>query len=189
MNHLIEYDIALFSKINGQWHNGFLDWLMPLLRNPFTWAPLYLFAVVFMLINFKWKGFWWICFFLITFAITDMVSSGLIKPMVGRLRPCHNPMLASVIRSVVSCGGAFSFPSSHASNHFGLAMFGFRTLSFIPYPWRWLLFIWALSISYAQVYVGVHFPIDIICGTLLGCIAGFITSQAFNKRAGFAPLV
>ncbi len=188
MNRIVEYDIAAFSKINGQWHNGFLDWLMPLLRNQYTWAPLYLFTLVFMLLNFKWKGFGWICFFLITFAITDMVSGSMLKPFVGRLRPCADPMLASVIRSVVNCGGPLSCPSSHAANHLGLAMFGFKTLSFIPYSWRWLLFLWALSISYAQVYVGVHFPVDTICGMLLGYIVGSGTGWAFNKKAGFASL-
>lgn len=188
MNRLIQYDIELFSKINGQWHNDFLDWFLPFLRNQYSWAPLYLFTVVFMLQNFKWKGLGWICFFLITFAITDMASSSLIKPLVGRLRPCADATLADTVRTLVGCGGIYSFPSSHASNHFGLAMFAFKTLRFIPLQWRWILFLWASSISYAQIYVGVHFPIDVICGTLLGCIVGAGTGFAFNKRIALATL-
>lgn len=188
MDKLIHYDISLFSKINGEWHTRFFDWFFPLMRNQYTWAPLYLFAVVFILQHFKWKGFLWICFFLITFAITDMSSSAIIKPLAGRLRPCADPLLADVVRSLVGCGGRLSFPSSHASNHFGIAMFSFQTLLFIPLQWRWLLFLWALVICYAQVYVGVHFPVDIICGTLLGCTAGYMTGYVFNKKIGFGSL-
>lgn len=188
MNGILQYDIKLFSKINGQWHNNFLDWLLPLLRNQYTWAPLYLFIVVFMLINFKWTGLKWIIFLLVTFAITDMVSAAVIKPWVGRLRPCADPLLSDSVRTLVGCGGKFSFPSSHASNHFGLSMFTFQTLLFIPAAWRWLLLLWAFSISYAQIYVGVHFPVDTLCGALLGCIVGYATSSVFNKRIGFASL-
>ncbi|MCC6289477.1 MAG: phosphatase PAP2 family protein [Chitinophagaceae bacterium] len=189
MNKLIHYDIALFSKINGEWHNQFFDWFFPLMRNQYTWAPLYLFALVFMLQHFKWKGFGWICFFLITFAITDMFSSALIKPLVGRLRPCADPLLADAVRSIVGCGGRWSFPSSHASNHFGLAMFSFKTLLFVPVKWRWLLFLWAVVICYAQIYIGVHYPVDIVGGTLLGCTIGYLTGTIFNKRVGFGSLV
>jgi len=188
MKSIIQYDIALFSKINGQWHNSFFDWLLPFLRNQYTWAPLYLFAAVFMALNFKWKGLRWMIMFLVTFAITDMVSSALIKPWVARLRPCADPLLADSIRSLVSCGGQYGFPSSHASNHFGLAMFAFQTLVFIPASWRWLLFFWAFAVSYAQIYVGVHFPIDTICGALFGCLVGKATSWLFNKKDGFASL-
>lgn len=188
MNQLIRYDIALFSKINGQWHTPFLDWLFPLLRNQFFWSPLYLFLVVFMLLNFGKDGFRWIVFFLITFAIGDFASSSVIKPLVGRLRPCNDPMLADIIRSVVSCGSGKSFTSSHAANHFALAMFSFKTIPFVKTSWKWLFLFWALIISYAQVYVGVHYPLDITFGALLGCIVGNGTAWAFNKKNPFPVL-
>lgn len=188
MNSLIRYDIELFFKINGQWHSSFLDWLLPLLRNQYFWSPLYLFTVVFMVMNFKMKGWLWIGFFLINFSITDQLSSHLIKPWVGRLRPCADPHLADSVRQMVGCGGPFSFTSSHATNHFGMAMFAFSTLLFIPLQWRWLLFVWAFAISYAQVYVGVHFPLDIFCGALLGCVTGMGTAWVFNKKLGLPRL-
>ncbi len=188
MNSLIRYDIELFFKINGQWHNSFLDWLLPALRNQYFWSPLYLFTVVFVILNFKKKGLMWLAFFLINFALTDFISSSLIKPWVGRLRPCADPHLAHGVRKVVGCGGPYSFTSSHATNHFGMAMFAFITLFFIPKHWRWLLFLWAFAISYAQIYVGVHFPLDIFCGSLLGCIIGFGTAWVFNKKIGLPGL-
>lgn len=188
MNQLIQYDIALFSKINGQWHTPFLDWLFPFLRNQFFWSPLYLFVVVFMLVNFGKDGLRWIMFFLITFAIADFASSSVIKPLVGRLRPCNNPMLAETIRSLVSCGSGKSFTSSHATNHFALGFFAFSTISFVKTAWKWLFLVWALVISYAQVYVGVHFPLDITFGALLGCTVASGTAWAFNKRNPFPVL-
>ncbi|MBX3256131.1 MAG: phosphatase PAP2 family protein [Chitinophagaceae bacterium] len=188
MNSIIRYDIALFTKINGVWHNSFLDWLCPLLRNQFFWSPLYLFLLVFMLLNFGRRGFYWILFFLATFAMADMLSSSVIKPMAGRLRPCNNPLLADTIRSLVSCGTGKSFTSSHAANHFALGMFSFRTFLFAPLFWRWSFLFWAFIISYSQVYVGVHFPLDITCGAILGCLIGGATSKLFNSRVGLAAL-
>lgn len=188
MNPLIRYDIELFFKINGSWHTVFLDGLLPLFRNPYFWGPLYMFAVVFVLMNFRLKGFIWIAFFLLTFACTDMISASVIKPWVGRIRPCADPYLADSVRQVVRCSGLFSFVSNHAANHFGMAMFTFKTFTFIPTSWKWLLFAWAFIISYAQVYVGVHFPLDITCGGLLGCIVGAGIAWIFNRKAGLPTL-
>lgn len=189
MNRLIHYDIALFSKINGQWHTPFLDWLFPLLRNQFFWSPLYLFLLVFMLLNFGKAGLKWVIFFLITFALSDYISSSVIKPMVGRLRPCNTPMLADSIRSLVSCGTGKSFTSSHAANHFALAFFAFNTVHFVKPLWKWSFLLWALAISYAQVYVGVHFPLDVTGGAILGVILASVTSWAFNRNNAFPRLV
>lgn len=181
MNGLIQFDIALFSKINGQWNTPFLDWLLPLLRNQFFWSPLYLFLVVFMIMNFGKRGVYWIVFFLITFAIGDILSSHIIKPAVGRLRPCNDPMLADTVRRLISCGSGKSFTSSHATNHFALGVFCCRTFLFAAPVWRWLFVVWAAAIAYAQVYVGVHFPLDILGGALLGTVIGFLTAAVFNK--------
>jgi len=188
MNSLIQYDIALFSRINGQWHTPFLDWLFPLLRNQFFWSPLYLFFVVFMLMNFGKKGLYWIAFFLVTFAIGDILSSHIIKPAVGRLRPCNDPLLADTVRSVIRCGSGKSFTSSHATNHFAMAVFCFQTFLFSSLVWRWLFIFWALVVVYAQVYVGVHYPLDIIGGGLLGTAIGLVTSRIFNAKVQLVSL-
>lgn len=188
MNSLIQFDIALFSKINGQWNTTFLDWLFPLLRNQFFWSPLYLFLVVFMIANFGRKGIYWIAFFLVTFAIGDILSSHIIKPAVGRLRPCNDPLLADTVRRLIRCGSGKSFTSSHATNHFALGVFCCRTFLFAKAGWRWAFVLWAAVIAYAQVYVGVHFPLDILCGALLGSTIGYITSNVFNKKVQLAAL-
>jgi undecaprenyl-diphosphatase len=89
MENLLTWDLRLFFKINGQWINGFLDFLLPWMREPYLWAPLYLFLAVFIVYNYKWRGFFWMAFFIITFALTDQCSM-FIKDAVDRLRPCRD---------------------------------------------------------------------------------------------------
>jgi undecaprenyl-diphosphatase len=128
MEKLLTWDLRLFFKINGQWINGFLDVVLPWMREPYFWAPLYLFLAVFITYNYKWRGFFWMAFFIITFALTDQ-GSMFIKDAVDRLRPCRDPLIAQYVRVlVVYCPSSGSFTSSHAANHFGLAMFSFITL-------------------------------------------------------------
>jgi len=85
------------------------------------------------------------------------------------------------------CGQNGSFTSSHAANHFGMAVFLFLTLRSIIGKWSGLIFIWAAMICYAQVYIGVHFPFDVAGGALLGFIIGSLTASVFNKRFGLVP--
>lgn len=184
INSILKGDFRLFYHINGIWHTGFFDAVLPFVRNPYLWAPLYLFLLLFMILNFNIKGLWWCLFFLATFGITDFVSSHLIKFWIQRLRPCNDPVVAHFTRLLAPCGSGFSFPSSHAANHFGLAMFMFFTLRKRFGNWVSIVFAWAFLISYSQIYVGLHFPVDVACGAFLGILAGWITSRVFNTRIG-----
>lgn len=181
---LIRLDWKLFHYINGVWHTPWLDSLLTLVRNPFVWAPLYLFLAAFTLINFRWRGALWSLFFLITFGITDSLSARVIKPLVGRIRPCFNPLIAPKDRLLIACYGKLSFPSSHAMNHFGLGVFLFVTGYQLMGKWRYLALGWAFIISYSQVYVGVHFPGDILGGALIGSGIGWVTGGLFNRISG-----
>ena len=178
-------DYNLFFKINGQWHTPFFDVFLPFIREPFVWLPLYFFLVVFTLINFKVKGFYWVLFFILNAMLSDYVSSTIIKESFFRLRPCREPSLGEHVRFLVSyCPVSSSFTSSHAVNHFAAAMFIFTTFNkAVSAKWAWL-FLWALSISYAQVYVGVHFPFDVFCGAIVGLILGYIPAKIFNQKIG-----
>lgn len=177
-----QFDHILFSKINGEWHNSFLDGLFPFTRETFFWLPFYFFLLLFITINFKIKGWLWVMFFAATIIFSDFVSSVIIKENIMRLRPCNDPMLADKIRFLVKyCPGSSSFTSSHACNHFAAAMFIFTTLKIILGKWRWLIFLWAIIPSYAQVYVGVHFPADIIGGAAAGILIGYLTAYLFNR--------
>ena len=185
MNQLLTYDQHLFKLINNQWSNPFFDWLMPWLRNSIMWDPLYLFLVLFITFNFKKNGWWWVVFAAGTVILTDFVSSKIIKENIIRLRPCNDPDIAAWIHVLVGYRPQnSSFTSSHAANHFGMAMFIFYTLRTHFKKWPALFFIWAFSISFAQVYVGVHYPLDIICGGLIGILIGYLSGKSFNKTYG-----
>jgi len=185
MEQLIAYDKGLFKLINSQWHNNFFDWLMPWLRNSIVWDPLYFFLIIFGLVNYKKTGWWWIIFGACTVALTDFVSSKLIKENIIRLRPCNDPAIADWIRVLVGYRPQnSSFTSSHAANHFGQAMFLYSTLKNQLGKWPLLFFLWAFSISFAQVYVGVHYPLDITGGALIGILIGYLCGKSFNRNYG-----
>ena len=180
-----QFDYRLFAKMNGQWHTPFLDNFLPFIREPFVWVPFYFFLVLFAVINFKVKGWLWVLFLIINVGLSDFMSSRLIKDNFLRLRPCHDPFLAGQVRFLVSyCPESSSFTSSHAVNHFAAAMFIFTTFRKTISPAWALLFLWAAAISYAQVYVGVHFPFDVFCGTIVGLILGYIPAKIFNQKFG-----
>ncbi len=183
IDKILYYDEQLLHFINHDLKNHFFDWLMPLLRNSPFWIPLYIFLVLFILINYKKTGYWLIIFALLTVVCSDLVSSSLIKQNVFRLRPCNNPALSSWLSILVGYRPqSSSFTSSHAANHFALAMFLFQIFKNSFGKWIYLLFLWAGSISYAQMYVGVHYPIDIACGTLIGIFIGYLFSRIYAKQ-------
>jgi len=174
-------DRILFILIQHDSDHAILDRLMPFLRDPYTWIPLYAFMLYYAIRKTGPATWPFILLSLLTVAITDSVTTQVLKPLIGRLRPCHDPVLSSVIREVIECGGLYSMPSSHAANHFGLASFWYfsiRTMS--GKEWRWL-WIWAAAVSYAQIYVGKHYPFDIIAGLVMGCITGTGISLIFNR--------
>ncbi len=178
-------DTQLLLKINTEWTNPLLDSIYPWYREANAWVPLYLFLIVFAIMNFKEKALPWILFAVLTATLTDQLSSSLIKNLVERPRPCRDELLMGQVRLILNnCSGGYSFPSSHATNHFGFAMFLFLTLRPIMKKWGYVFFIWAATIAYGQVYVGVHYPLDILGGTLLGSLIGYLTGTYFNKRIG-----
>mgnify|MGYP001544407000 CR=1 FL=1 len=151
------------------------DMLMPLFRDKFFWIPLYVFLALLIIRKHKFQALYVLGLAVLTIILADQVSAHLIKPLVGRLRPCNDPSIMSLVHNLVDCGSGYSFVSSHATNHFALAMFfisvfnrpSIRYYIIIPF-----LF-WAGLISFAQVYVGVHYPLDVLCGGLLGIAIGF----------------
>src|SRR4249919_3323247 len=185
---LLRFDHWLFEKINQVWINPFFDLTLPFIRQQEFWYFFYLFLLVFILYNFGIKGCWWAVTLIMTGIIADLFSSSLIKTLIFRVRPCHDPDMADQVRVLVNyCPNSSSFTSSHACNHFAAAWFIFITLNQTG-SWRWLLFLWAFIISYAQVYVGVHFPLDIFGGAIVGTAIGYGMSILFQKQFGTLSL-
>lgn len=179
MTELLHLDQYLFHQINTVWANGWLDALMPFWRNKYVWLPVYVFLISFLMINFGKKGFILFVFAIITIGIADTMSSKVIKKTVQRVRPCNDPAMASFVDLKVKCGGGYSFTSSHATNHFALAIFLIFTLG-KRFRWiKWVLLIWATTIAYGQVYVGVHYPFDVISGGILGVLIGTLVATFY----------
>jgi membrane-associated phospholipid phosphatase len=181
LEHLLQLDRHLFHFINHDLGNPFFDWLMPLLRNPRFWIPLYVFIIAFCLWRYKKTGVIIVILLALSAGFADFTSAELFKYQVKRLRPCRDPVVSQTVISRVPCGTGYSFPSTHATDHFAMA--AFLTLVFFR-RWRWIAFwtvLWAGSICFAQVYVGVHFPVDVIIGALYGILVGSLFALLFKK--------
>ena len=185
---LLHFDKWLFIQVNSVLANPVFDGIMPFMRNSGNWAPLYLFLGIFMLLNFKKNSAWWCLFFIATAALTDMTGTYIFKHNVQRLRPCSDPDFFFHVRMAANfyCSNGYSFVSNHAATHTGLAVFFFITTKHVLRKWAALGFVWAFLIAYAQVYVGVHYPLDVLAGSLLGLVIGTLTGRLFNKRYGIA---
>lgn len=181
IQQLLQLDLELFLAINGV-GNSFLDEVIPFYRHKLFWVPLYVYIVVFLLQKFPQNGLWILLFVTLSIGISDTVSSKWIKNSVQRLRPCNDPVLREEVTLRIRCGGGYSFTSSHATNHGTLAFFLVFLLAEPKKWWSWALLIWAVSIGIAQVYVGVHYPSDVLGGLILGALIGGVFALLFRNR-------
>lgn len=178
---ILSWDISLFRFINSELSNPILDTILPIIRNKYTWIPLYIFITSFILFNLKKNGLLLVFMVLLSVGFSDIMSSHLVKKTIKRERPCQSQDLKFDVQLLVRCGSGYSFTSSHATNHFSIATILFFTLGGIINRWRWLLFLWAALISFAQVYVGVHYPLDILAGGIIGFCLGAVMAEVYFK--------
>lgn len=172
METLLEWDYLLFELINGTSHS-FFDAIAVYWRDKIFWIPFYMAILLFLWKHFSAKKVGMIVLgAILVVVLSDQISSGVIKPLVKRDRPCKNPDLAQDIHLIVACGSGKSFVSSHATNHFAIAIYLALLLKILLPAALPLLLFWAASISYCQVYVGVHYPSDVFAGAILGLLIG-----------------
>jgi undecaprenyl-diphosphatase len=178
LDQINQIDVHLFLFLNGL-HSPFFDWIMWWISNIYTGIPIYLGLIFYFIRRYKWKGFYIILLMIFLICITDQGSVQLFKEVFHRLRPCNNPNLAGLVHIVRNhCGGQYGFVSSHASNMFGIAIF---TAMMIKYRWYSIFIIsWAVLVSYSRIYLGVHYPGDIIFGGLFGSISGYFIYKLIN---------
>ena len=151
------------------------------MRYPQFWIPVYVFIFIFTLVRYKKRGVVIILLLLATFAVADFGSASIIKPLVKRVRPCNDAQLAGTVISRVPCGSGYSFPSSHASNHFAISVF---LICAFAKSWRWIwlwALLWASVVSFAQIYVGLHYPVDVFSGAVYGIITGYLFGLLLKK--------
>lgn len=189
MSDILSLDQTIFQFINGDLANPVLDWIMPWWRDKKTWIPVYLILAVFLVFKFKKDGAILLLATILTVGVADLASSKGMKPTFKRLRPCNEMAMEGKVIERAGCGSGYSFTSSHATNHFALSVFLLLTLGRKFRRIKIPLLLWAASIAFGQVYVGVHYPFDILVGGLLGTTIGFlamfILSRLFPNLAFF----
>lgn len=184
MEWLLEIDRSLLIFINGL-NSPLLDNLMLLFTARAPWIPLYLAILAFIIYRYGFKdktplyALSIVLASVATFALTD-IGSSIIKDLFQRVRPGHDPSLEGLIRLLDGKGGLYGFVSSHAANVFGLATV--TSLIFRDKRYTIAIFFWAILVSYSRVYVGRHFPSDIIFGALFGYISGYLFYKIVNSK-------
>jgi len=165
---LNSWDTQLFLFFNGM-HSPFFDSFMSWVSDKTNWIPLYIVLLGYILLTFRWKSLWILLGIAVLITMSDQASVHLFKETFERLRPCHQAHLAEMVHLVNDhCGGQYGFVSSHASNHFAIAFF---TGLWIRNRWYWTgILVWAGLIGYSRIYLGVHFPGDVLGGAVLGIL-------------------
>jgi undecaprenyl-diphosphatase len=180
LRYLIELDKELFIFLNG-FHSPLLDPVMLFVSEKAVWLPLYLYLAYLIFKDHNRDGWFVLIGVTLTIVLADQIASSFMKPYFARLRPSHDPSLQSAIHLVEGyrSAGKFGFASSHASNTFGVATFLFLLFKQTR-RWIILLFFWAAFVTYSRVYLGVHYPGDILVGALVGVASAFAGFKFFQ---------
>jgi len=177
LEFLDHIDRNIFLFLNSL-HSPFWDPVMWWISGRYSWLPLYLLLTGYLVYRYKWKVI--VIMVLVTLLITlsDQGSVHLFKELFKRLRPCHNPEISHLVHIVRNhCGGMYGFVSSHASNSFAMASFTFLIIRNKYYSI--FIILWASLVSYSRIYLGVHYPGDILGGMILGVVLGYLVYRLF----------
>lgn len=174
IEHLDQQALLFLNSLNSP----FFDQVMYAISGKIIWIPLYLAILIYLGIKYKRKFLIIVLFIILAATLADQISV-LIKNLVERLRPCHEPELQGLVHLVKGeCGGMYSFVSSHATNSFNVAL-----ISLLLIKKRWFtisIILWALVVGYSRIYLGVHYPGDVICGSILGALIGWSIYRLYD---------
>jgi len=189
LTYLLELDreaLLFINSINSPLWDTIMFWI----TYKWTWAPLYiLFVIVLIYRERSYRVIFTIIFAALVVTFCDQLAV-FVRGVVERPRPTHEPELANLLHLVTNPfsgnpvrGGQFGFFSAHAANSFGAA--AYLTKQFKNYKWTVFLFSWAAIVSYSRMYLGVHYPLDIICGALTGVLIGITCSVLKDRTADY----
>ena len=177
-------DTMVFLTVNSH-HNAYFDSVMWLVSGKLIWVPMYVSLFFVLLKNYSYKVVFAILLAIgVVILFTDSFTAQIIRPWVCRLRPSNldNPMSSMVHIVDGYRGGAYGFPSNHASNTWGLAFF--ITFLFRRYKLTFFFFLWALLVCYSRMYLGVHYFGDLLIGALLALAGASTVFYVFRKVSG-----
>ena len=180
LDTLRSIDQDFFFFLNGL-HSPLLDWIMFLGTNTVTWIPLYFLLLYLVIRQYRWKAVWVVVIAVLMIILSDQASN-LIKVWISRPRPTHEPGLVGIHTVNGYLGGQFGFYSAHASNNMAIAVY---LVILLGRPFRYiplLLFSFAVFMSYTRIYLGVHYPGDILAGWAAGALIGW----GFGQICGWA---
>lgn len=180
MGYLADLDKELFLFLNSL-HVDWMDSIMTFISGTLSWVPFYAVLLYLVYKHYKKETFLVVIGVILLIICSDQISAQVFKPLFERPRPCHNEEIKALVYLPNGhCGGSYGFISSHACNVFALAVYMTHILRRYYSKIAWLMFIWAAVIGYSRIYMGVHYPGDVIVGSIVGILIGFAVSKLYD---------
>ena len=184
IDFLVEMDIAVFYFINVTLANPFFDWFMPFITEKKHWFPVWGILIIGLLWKGGKKGRTAVLLIIPVIFLSDQLSAHVLKPLIARPRPC---VTLTDVHMLVGIKRSLSFPSAHAANFFAVATY----FNYFYPKYRWVYFSAAFIVAISRVSIGVHYPLDIIAGGILGAACALFVIYTWrgvekiieNKRA------